>query len=717
MLDKLLTLGGNALLGCALVVLAAPHPAFAQEAVDPGEAGSGPGSVSVPLRGLAVMSRVAGLTVSPDALDTGVVEIGSSVSTTLTLTHDGAAGSDPIAIGEARLFGKNRSDYTIDFNGFVTLYPGDVQPMQIGFTPQVPGQKSAGLMLRIDGISAPVVVLFEGSSRYPKIAEIGSSADSLKFGQILAGQQSAKSVTLTNIGDPLAPPLFVSDAQINGEFASDFSLDFQPMTLQPGDSQSLAVTLAGGSEGNKTGTLSITHDGGNPTLSIALQGEVVAPAAVPIGFSKGNIDLPVYKPTTLAFGPDGKLYVGQQDGAIHVFDTARSGKNAYSANKLETIDLIKNMPNRDDDGEPNPSVKGRQVTGIHLTGSAGAPIIWAASTDPRHGGAAAGTDTDLDTNSGILHKLTKSGGGWQKQDVVRGLPRSEENHGPNGLLMHQGKLIIMSGGFTNQGMPSNNFAEVSEYALSAAALQIDVDAIGSGTYDLPTLDDEDRPGADDEHDPFGGNNGKNQAKLVKNGPVQIWSTGLRNAYDVVLTEAGRLYTFDNGPNSGWGGTPQGDCLNRVLNGGSTLNDSLHLLTKGSHAGHPNPVRGNTANTFNDSNPQSPVEIAANPVECAYASNGMTTINASSNGIAEYTADNFGNAMAGDLIVASYGSKVYRIQLNGNGTKVTSKSVLFDTGKGTPLDVIAQGDSGPYPGTIWVLDYVGKNIHVYEPDDY
>ena len=93
-------------------------------------------------------------------------------------------------------------------------------------------------------------------------------------------------------------------------------------------------------------------------------------------------------------------------------------------------------------------------------------------------------------------------------------------------------------------------------------------------YDLRTLDDPTRPNitnADPEFpygpghplydssidlgDPFGGNNSLNQAIPEPGGPVQIYSPGYRNAYDVVLTESGRLYTFDNGPNGGWGGQP------------------------------------------------------------------------------------------------------------------------------------------------------------------
>ena len=78
-----------------------------------------------------------------------------------------------------------------------------------------------------------------------------------------------------------------------------------------------------------------------------------------------------------------------------------------------------------------------------------------------------------------------------------------------------------------------------EYALSAAILEIDLAAIGNTTYDLPTLDDEDRAGNPDANDPFGGNDGKNQAKIVPGGPVQVYAPGFRNAYDLVIAKAVR----------------------------------------------------------------------------------------------------------------------------------------------------------------------------------
>ena len=145
----------------------------------------------------------------------------------------------------------------------------------------------------------------------------------------------------------------------------------------------------------------------------------------------------------------------------------------------------------------------------------------------------------------MISRLTWNGSSWQKLDLVRGLPRSEENHAANGMQLDAATntLYVAQGGNTNKGAPSNNFAFLPEFALSAAILSVDLDAIGNTTYDIPTLNDEDRAGIADANDPFGGNDGKNQAKLVPGGPVQVFAPGFRNPYDVVIT-AERAHVHD-----------------------------------------------------------------------------------------------------------------------------------------------------------------------------
>lgn len=433
-------------------------------------------------------------------------------------------------------------------------------------------------------------------------------------------------------------------------------------------------------------------------------------------------------PTSVQFGPDNRLYVAQQNGLIKAYTVVRNGPGDYAVTGTETIGLIRAIPNHDDDGQSNPAQTDRQVTGILVTGTAANPVIYVSSSDPR---IAVAGDSGLDTNSGIVSRLTWNGSTWDQLDLVRGLPRSEENHSSNGMQLDAagGILYLCQGGNTDMGAPSISFSFLPEYALSAAILSIDLDVIGGSTYDLPTLNDPSRPdtgpGGTDENDPFGGNNGANQAIVAAGGPVQVYSPGYRNPYDLVLMADGRMYAIDNGANSGWGGPPVGEgpagtCTNDANDSGSaSQNDQLHYVSgPGYYAGHPNPTRANTANTFNG---QSPVP-AGNPVECDHRAPGiddgaLATWNTSVNGLIEYTGSNFGGAMQGDLLACGWGTgAVYRIQLNATGDAVIGTSTLFSSVGTNPLDITAQGDGDFLAGTIWVCNHGSDEIIVYEPAD-
>jgi hypothetical protein len=459
----------------------------------------------------------------------------------------------------------------------------------------------------------------------------------------------------------------------------------------------------------------------------------------PIGFGVSSLSgTSGSNPTTLAWGPDGRLYVGYMFGAIRAFTVVRDGANSYRVTSTETINTIANLPNRNDNGQLNSSVTGRLLLGIAVTGTASNPVIYATSSDPRIGGGAEGTDLNLDTNSGTLSRLSWTGSSWQHTILVKGLPRSEENHGPNGIaLSSNGQTLYWAyGGHTNKGGPSNNFANLPEYAYSAAVLSVDLAAIGNSTYTVPTLDDPSRgsasgPNQNDVNDPFGGNNGANQARITAGSPVQVFAPGFRNPYDLVITttgnRAGMIYTPDNGPNGGWGDVPVGEgtqnCTNQTVAQAETgANDALHLVTPGYYGGHANPTRGNANNTFNG---QSPV-LSSNPVECDFRSSktsettSLSLLPNSSNGIAEYTTNNFGGAMTGNLVIASYQArKIVRIALNSTGTAVTLREDNFATFNepSRPLDVITMGSTQAFPGTIWIADITADKIHVMEPNDF
>jgi hypothetical protein len=426
--------------------------------------------------------------------------------------------------------------------------------------------------------------------------------------------------------------------------------------------------------------------------------------------------------TALQFGPDGRLYVANQNGLIKAYTIQRTSATSYSVTATQTIYSVNKIPNHNDDGTLNTGVTGRQVTGMVVAGTSSQPVLYVSSSDPRIGGGTTG-NTGLDTNSGVISRLTETSGKWTKLDLVRGLPRSEENHSTNGLALDTATntLYVAQGGNTNLGAPSNYFAYLPEYALSAAILSVNLTAIGNTTYDLPTLNDP-RSGGN-ANDPFGGDFGNNQAIIAPGGPVQVYSSGWRNPYDVIITSAGKMYAIDNGSNGGEGEVPAGNgpggtCTNASNEPGFTDTDRLLQVTAGLYAGHPNPTRGNLANTFAG---QSPVP-SADPQECQYLDasqvHAPATFPGSTDGMAEYTASAFSGAMQGDILAVGFErsiNAVYREQFNADGS--VSNTLLFSKvfPTGNPLAIATQGDSGQYPGTVWVGDQAHGKIAVFEPN--
>jgi hypothetical protein len=356
--------------------------------------------------------------------------------------------------------------------------------------------------------------------------------------------------------------------------------------------------------------------------------------------------------TSLMFGPDGRLYVLSIKGQIDVYTIKRNGPNNYVVTDAEELLFVKNIPNHNDDGSSNGG-NNREATGITLAGTAANPVLYVTSSDSRIGGPSG--DINLDTNSGVITRITWNGSAWEVVDIVRGLTRSEENHATNGLefVTVNGKdyLIVTSGGSTNAGAPSDNFAWTTEYALSAAVLSVNLTQLkglpvktdaGSGRqyiYDIPTVDDPTRPNANgitdpdapgydgvDVNDPWGGNDGLNQAMIVPGGPVQIFSPGYRNTYDLTVTEDGKVYVTDNGANQGWGGFPENEGTGAVTNnynpnepGSSTkvgteivnnvdhltmvTNDIQNYVFGSFYGGHPTPIRANPAGAGLFTNPE------------------------------------------------------------------------------------------------------------------
>lgn len=542
----------------------------------------------------------------------------------------------------------------------------------------------------------------------PFEALLDVTPDSVDFGDGNPGVTSdPMSITLRNVGT--APLMFTAPLVVTGPDAADFDFPTNtPATLQPGAQTTIQGTFTPGGEGDRQAVLEIrTNDdndaagGGVRPVPLAGRGVAIpvvrfdAPRVILDGASPGTQAFS--NPTSLTFGPDGRLYVAQQDGRIHILTLDAN----HDVTAVQVVSAIHDSPTFNDDAAPvNPGslaaeVSGRQVTGIFVDPASppSAPVLYAAHADPRIGINNNEAAQQIDTDGGVLTRLTGPDfdNPANRFDLVVGLPRSRENHATNGIQMGtDGWLYLSQGGNTNYGAPSAQFGNLPEVPLSASILRVNPSAI-TETIDVSA----------------GSQAGATAGAGETPGVFEVFATGYRNGYDLLWHSNGRLYLNVNAGNNGFGNTPgpaEGCADGASLNPG-TLPDTLHIVSAGAYGGHPNPARGFCI--FGDGAAYEPDKT---PHDEYTPPIHLYQNSASTNGLAEYTSLAFGGQMLGDLVTVStfLGNNLRRVQLGADGTTVQNVEILA-TGLGGPIDVAVHPD-----GSLFVAQYAGDNVTVLEP---
>lgn len=402
-------------------------------------------------------------------------------------------------------------------------------------------------------------------------------------------------------------------------------------------------------------------------------------------------------PTTIQVGPDGKLYVGQQDffgkgGYIHVLTL----DNQHNVTNVQVLNSIYNTPNVNPDGTPAPTVKGRHVIGLdfdpHSTPQR--PILWVVHSDPRFCFNQSPSTCKVNTDSGILTRLIGPDydNPANRTDFVTGLPRSRENHAPNAVHFGpDGWLYLSIGSDTNFGAPSTAFSGLPERYLTASILRINVNNASAGSFPLDVRNITSDAG-------------------LKPGVFELYANGFRNPYDFLWHSNGQLYANVNAGNFTAGNTPGAaeGCNTPSIDPG-TRPDYLAIVNQGDFGGNPNPTHPNQC-VLDDGSMYNPPIPQPNPnyhpeKRLLYYKTGVST-----DGMAEYTVPTFGGQMLGNIISATYAGNqsVRRVVLAPNG-----KSVEFEEDLGIfnqPLDVAVAPD-----GAIYVAEYGGNSIQVMEPN--
>ncbi|PAP75965.1 hypothetical protein BSZ37_05680 [Rubrivirga marina] len=401
--------------------------------------------------------------------------------------------------------------------------------------------------------------------------------------------------------------------------------------------------------------------------------------------------------SSLAIGPDGRLYATTIQGSIKRWDIAADG----SLSNLQTYNTVRTM-----NGGTN-----RLLVGLAFdpASTAADPILWVTHSTfgfnnvPDWGG-----------------KLTRLSGVdfATAQDVLVNLPRSIRDHATNSVAFGpDGALYLLQGSNSAMGDADTAWGNRPERRLSAAVLRVDVAGLMAGSLPLDVKTSE----------------GGTYDPAAPGAPVRVFASGVRNAYDLVWHTNGDLYVPTNGsaangraPASVAGtirpdGLPYNGPAVPAIDAVETQNDYLFRVappsggTWGYHYyGHPNPTRGEYV--LNGGNPTDgldlaqvdryPVGVQPDAAWGGFAYNFGRNI--SPNGVVEYKSNTFGGALKGKLLVVRYSGGDDIVVLtpgasrdiapDGDSRLLVQGSELFSD----PLDLI----ENPATGDLYVSEYGG-----------
>uniref|UniRef100_UPI000FDA2D25 malectin domain-containing carbohydrate-binding protein n=1 Tax=Georgenia faecalis TaxID=2483799 RepID=UPI000FDA2D25 len=280
-----------------------------------------------------------------------------------------------------------------------------------------------------------------------------------------------------------------------------------------------------------------------------------------------------------------------------------------------------------------------------------------------------------------------------EQEIFDNLPRSQSDHLTNSLAYGpDGSLYFLQGSNQAAGDLDNSWGQRGETLLTAATLRFDpahpavVAAAGAGgPIDVKTAE------------------GGTYNPYAPNAPLQIFATGIRNAYDLVWHSSGHLYVPTNGTagnaNSpgvtanangtftrkaaagipGFASVNNRDVTaactsNRIdrkpYTGGTvppianhpTQRDHLYQVEQGGYYGHPNPERCEWV--LHEGNDPANPPVAAGQGGTRYPSGQLPDpnyrgiawdlgFNKSPNGALEYQSETFGGQLKGRLVVTRF----------------------------------------------------------------
>ena len=223
--------------------------------------------------------------VSPQVINFGSQTLQqTSSSKQVTVSNTGTA---PLTINTLSLTGTNAAEFNVSSAvPPTTVAPGGNSTVNVTFSPQTIGSKTATLMIANDaGPSTPVVLT--GSANPPPA--ISYSPGNIPFGSQPVGQTTAATtVYISNVG---SGTLTISDLSFAGSNPGDFAVSSAtlPINVAAGATITVTVTFTPTTTGARSALLLITDNASGSPHMINVSGTGIAPA---VTFSPTTINFP-----------------------------------------------------------------------------------------------------------------------------------------------------------------------------------------------------------------------------------------------------------------------------------------------------------------------------------------------------------------------------------------------------------------------------------------
>jgi hypothetical protein len=231
------------------------------------------------------------LSSSPSSKGFGSVTVGNQQSSSETVTNTGGTS---VTISQAAVSGTGFS-----LSGLTTpttLAAGQSATFTVVFAPQTTGSVSGNVILTSNGANPTLTIPLSGTG--VAAGQLASSPSSEDFGSVTVGTQQTSLETVTNTG---GSSVNISQVTVTGTGFTVSGIT-APMTLTAGQSAIFTLAFTPQTASAVSGSVKITSNASNPTLTISLSGTGTASQS-------GQLSV---TPATLALG---NVVVGQSGTA------------------------------------------------------------------------------------------------------------------------------------------------------------------------------------------------------------------------------------------------------------------------------------------------------------------------------------------------------------------------------------------------------------------